>query len=51
MKKFVHNGTVDNSNMPLDIEERKKGWEEEKEGEERRMEGHRLQIEAYNIDA
>lgn len=33
MKKFVCNGTKDNSNMPLDIEEKKGGWEEEKEGE------------------
>lgn len=33
MKKFVCNGTKDNSNMPLDIEEKKRGWEEEKEGE------------------
>lgn len=23
MEKFVHNGTIDNSNMPLDIEERR----------------------------
>lgn len=33
MKKFVCNGTKDNSNMTLGIEERQRGWEEEKEWE------------------